>query len=56
MSSRVYRYTFGVGVQSVGIDVHLGFVGRDTQDSGGVVAHKLVPSSVLCVYLTHDCL
>lgn len=49
-------YSQCVGVESVGIDVHFGFVGRDTQDSGGVVAHKLLLSGVLCVYLIHDCL
>lgn len=40
----------------MGIDVLFGLVGRDTRDSEGVVAHKVVVSGVLCVYLIHDCL
>ena len=31
------------------------FCGQRYQDSGGVVAHKLALTGVLCVYLIHDC-
>lgn len=49
------QHIVSVGVQSLGIDVLLGVVGRGTPYSGGVVAHKVVLSGVLCVYLIHDC-